>query len=148
MLNPAGDLQFEPRALILILKSFSYCSCLRASISPQSGSDSLTVMMVSLKATISGFTLSSTIVIFSFPLMKPHFGAEEQREQMKLLFPVPTDITCYLSVFTCVATKMPYASSSSSRRLHSCRSPSPERDIFLQSEKRSALLGVLNQLKM
>ena len=36
-------------------------------------------MMVSLRATISGFTLSRSTMIFAFPLMKPHFGAADEK---------------------------------------------------------------------
>lgn len=50
------------------------------SISLCTGSDSLTTMMVSLRATISGFTLSRSVMIFSLPLMKPHFGAADEKE--------------------------------------------------------------------
>ena len=46
-----------------------------------SKSSSLTVIMVSLRATISGFTRSRSIIIFSFPLMKPHFGAKRRRRR-------------------------------------------------------------------
>lgn len=48
-----------------------------------SDSDSLTVMMVSRKAQISGFTLCRSAKIFSFPLMKPHLGAEVGRGEIR-----------------------------------------------------------------
>lgn len=39
----------------------------------------LTVMQVSFRAIISGFTMSSNFTIRSFPLMKPHLGADTRK---------------------------------------------------------------------
>ena len=92
VLNPAGDLQQQSTSAFYsntVNVSDVFMSTLFGvlekwlSIHLRSEGDSLTVMMVSLKATISGFTRSRSIIIFSFPLMKPHFGAGGQGGDMR-----------------------------------------------------------------
>lgn len=91
-----------------------------------SQTDSLTTMMVSLRATISGFTLSRSIMIFSLPLMKPHFGAEGQRGEISLFFFLLTLTFCA----DATKKKTLHLSSFSSHRLHSYPSPFPVRSVW------------------
>lgn len=81
MLNPAGDLQQNRQF------NFKAPRTLKPRTFPTE--ISLTEMMVSLKSTISGLTLSSSSATFSFPLIKPHFGAEGNKE-------VISDICLYM----------------------------------------------------
>lgn len=85
--NPAGDLQRQESfysqndSLFQPNSQFYKGNCFIIHL--YSDSDSLTVMMVSRKAQISGFTLCRSAKIFSFPLMKPHLGAEVGRGEIR-----------------------------------------------------------------
>lgn len=97
--------------------------------------------MVSLRATISGFTLSRSVMIFSFPLMKPHFGAADEETHfffIIMIFPLETvcrwDTTpVNLYNYHQRKTKTLYLSSFSSHHLRFCLSPFPVKSV-LQSQ--------------
>lgn len=85
----------------------------------------LTVMQVSFKATISGFTMSRSFTIFSFPLMKPHFGAERQQPMWMQMYLTRVALSNINTLQTCIEH---YPSSSSFHPPHFCLSPSPIKD--------------------
>lgn len=106
VLNPAGHLHGRAERKSRALSFFISFVCQYSS---------LTTMMVSLRATISGFTLSRSIMIFSFPLMKPHFGAEDETKSSDK------------AVTLCPQKQQTrHLSSFSSHHLRSCQSPFPE----------------------